>query len=312
MPIIIIEIARNLEAQPINIDFSEGSIVVLNACLALIMFGVALDIKLDHFRQLRHDRKALFTGLFCQYLLLPIITVILIYLIQPPKDTALGMILIASCPGGNASNFFSMLSRGNLALSVTLSAFTSVSCFLLTPLSFFFWSSLVPSLLVRVQSMDISFTELLVNMILILLIPLIAGMTFSHYRPKATIAISRWIRYLSMIILIGFIVGGLMRNLDVFRNHILSVFWIVLLHNGLGLLSAYWISAWLGNTEPVNRSVAIETGIQNAGLGLILIFTFFDGNGPMALVAAWWGIWHLISGFAFAWIMRRRPISQAT
>lgn len=301
-----------METPPINIDFSEGSVVVLNACLALIMFGVALGIKVDHFRQLRHDRKALLTGLFSQYILLPVITVILIYMIDPPMDTALGMILVASCPGGNASNFFSMLAKGNLALSVTLSAFTSVFCFLLTPLSFFFWASLVPSLLLRVQTMDISFFDLLANMILILLIPLIAGMTFAHYFPKATAVVSRWIRYISMLILMGIIVGGLMRNFDVFRVHILSVFWIVMVHNGLGLLTAYLLSWRLGNSEPVNRSVAIETGIQNAGLGLILIFTFFDGNGPMALVAAWWGIWHLISGFTFALIMRRRPLTQAT
>ena len=286
--------------------------MVLNGCLALIMFGVALGIKVDHFRQLRHDRKALFTGLFSQYVLLPVITVILIYLIRPPQDTALGMILVAACPGGNASNFFSMLARGNLALSVTLSAFTSVFCFLLTPISFFFWASLVPDLLVRVRSMDIAFGDLLINMILILLIPLIAGMTFAHYLPRATAVISKWIRYLSMLILIGFIIGGLMRNLDVFRNHILSVAWIVIVHNGLGLACAYLLSWRLGNTEPVNRSVAIETGIQNAGLGLILIFTFFDGNGPMALVLAWWGIWHLVSGFTFALLIRRRPLSQAT
>jgi BASS family bile acid:Na+ symporter len=159
--------------------------------------------------------------------------------------------------------------------------------------------------------MDISFMDLLVNMILILLIPLVAGMSFAHYLPSVTAAMSRWIRYVSMIILVGFIIGGLMRNLDVFKDHILSVFWIVMLHNGLGLLCAYLLSWRLGNSEAVNRSVAIETGIQNAGLGLILIFTFFDGNGPMALVAAWWGIWHLISGFTFAWIMRSRPLSQA-
>lgn len=300
-----------METASIQIDFSEGSILVLNACLALIMFGVALGIKIEHFHQLRHDRKALFTGLFSQYFLLPIITIILIYLIDPPKDTALGMILVASCPGGNASNFFSMLARGNVALSVTLSAFTSVFCFLLTPLSFFFWASLVPSVMLRVHAMEISFMDLLINMILILFLPLVAGMAFAHYFPRITAAMARWIRYLSMVILIGFIVGGLMRNIDVFRDHILSVFWIVILHNGLGLVSAYLLSWRLGNTEAVNRSVAIETGIQNSGLGLILIFTFFEGNGPMALVAAWWGIWHLVSGFAFAWVMRRRPVSQA-
>lgn len=276
------------------------------------MFGVALDIKPDHFRQLRHDRKALVTGLFSQYLLLPLITVALVYVIDPPKDIALGMVLIASCPGGNASNFFSMLAKGNLALSVTLSAFTSVFCFLLTPLSFFFWSSLIPSLLVRIKSMDISFLELFTNMVVILLIPLVAGMAFAHYLPRVTRSIARWIKYLSMVILLGFIVGGIMRNFDVFRDHILSVFWIVILHNGLGLICAYLISWAVKNTEPVNRSVAIETGIQNAGLGLILIFTFFDGNGPMALVAAWWGIWHLISGFAFALLIRTRPLVQQT
>lgn len=299
-----------METQPIKIDFSEGSIIVLNACLALIMFGVALGIKPEHFYELSRDRKALLTGLFCQYLLLPLITIALIYVIKPSQDIALGMILVASCPGGNASNFFSMLARGNLALSVTLSAITSVSCFLLTPMSFFFWSSWVPELMVRIHSMDISLPELLLNMTLILLLPLLAGMTVSRYFPMITSAIERRIKWLSMVILIGFIVGGLLRNLDVFRDHILSVFWIVIVHNGLGLIAAYLLSRRLGNTESVNRSVAIETGIQNSGLGLILIFTFFEGNGHMALVAAWWGIWHLVSGFAFAWYMRQRPIPQ--
>ena len=272
------------------------------------MFGVALEIRPQHFYQLRSDKKALLTGLFCQYFLLPLITVILIYVISPPHDIALGMILVAACPGGNASNFFSMLARGHIALSVTLSAITSVVCFLLTPASFFFWSSLVPGLTQRVQSFEISFLDLFLNMIAILLIPLLAGMTFAHYFPKATEKISKFMRTLSILILMTFILVAFMNNFDVFKNHILSVFWIVLFHNGLGLLSAYYFSSLLKNKESVNRSVAIETGIQNSGLGLVLIFTFFQGNGSMALVAAWWGIWHLVSGFAFSYYMRRKPV----
>lgn len=274
------------------------------------MFGVALGIKPDHFLQLRRDPKALFTGLFCQYFLLPVLTVLLIYIIDPAPDIALGMILIASCPGGNASNFFSMLAKGNLALSVTLSAFTSIFCFLLTPLSFFFLSSLVPSLVVRVQNLDISFTDLFVNMVIILMIPLVAGMSFARSFPHATEKIYKILRTISMLLLMGIIVVAFTKNFDVFRNHILSVFWIVILHNGLGLAAAYIFSSALKNSEPVNRSVAIETGIQNSGLGLILIFTFFQGNGHMALVAAWWGIWHLISGFAFSLLVRSRTIPQ--
>jgi BASS family bile acid:Na+ symporter len=299
-----------LETQSININFSSGNLTVLNACLALIMFGVALDIRPHHFYQLRNDKKALLTGLFCQYFLLPLITILLIYVISPPHDIALGMILVASCPGGNASNFFSMLARGHIALSVTLSAITSLICFLVTPASFFFWSSLVPGLTQRVQSFEISFLDLFLNMMAILLIPLLAGMSFAHYFPKATEKISKFMRTLSIIILMTFIIVAFINNFDVFKSHILSVFWIVFFHNGLGLLSAYYFSSLLKNKESVNRSVAIETGIQNSGLGLVLIFTFFQGNGSMALVAAWWGIWHLVSGFAFSYFIRRKPVPQ--
>lgn len=299
-----------METESININFSSGNLTVLNICLALIMFGVALDIRPQHFYQLKSDKKALLTGLFGQYLLLPIITIILIYIISPPHDIALGMILVACCPGGNASNFFSMLAKGHLALSVTLSAITSMVCFVTTPASFFFWSSMVPGLTQRVQSFEISFLDLFLNMVAILLIPLIIGMTFAHYLPKATEKISKLMRTISILILMTFIIVAFMNNFDVFKNHILSVFWIVFFHNGLGLLGAYYFSSLLKNKESVNRSVAIETGIQNSGLGLVLIFTFFQGNGSMALVAAWWGIWHLVSGFAFSYFIRRKPVPQ--
>lgn len=299
-----------METEPIKINFSEASLTVLNACLALIMFGVALGIKLEHFYQLRRDKKALLTGLFCQYLLLPIITVVLIYILDPAEDIALGMILVAACPGGNASNFFSMLAKGHIALSVTLSAITSVCCFVLTPLSFFFWSSLVPDLALHIKAFEISFFDLFVNMALILLLPLIAGMSFTHFFPAVSDKIAKVLRTISILILISFITVAFINNFDVFRNHILTVFWLVLFHNGLGLMGAYYISTMLKNKEAVNRSVAIETGIQNSGLGLVLIFTFFQGNGSMALVAAWWGIWHLVSGFTFAYFIQRKQITQ--
>jgi len=126
--------------------FSPAALLALNGCLGLIMFGVALSIKLEHFYQLRYQKKALATGLFSQYILLPALTVILILIWNPSKAMALGMILVAACPGGNASNFFSLLAKGNVALAVTLTAITSVMAFLVTPLNFLFWSSTIPGL----------------------------------------------------------------------------------------------------------------------------------------------------------------------
>lgn len=275
------------------------------------MFGVALEIKPEHFFQLRHNKKALLTGLFSQYILLPLFTVILIYVLSPPPGMALGMLLVAACPGGNASNFFSLLAKGNVALSVALTAFTSLFAFVVTPLSFFAWSSLIPGISDSIHAFEISFFDLLINMVGILLLPLLAGMAFAHYLADVTIKIAKGVRVLSILILIGFIAVALYNNRIAFADHILSVFWIVVLHNGLGLLGAYYFSAALKNSEDVNRTVAIETGIQNSGLGLVLIFTFFGGNGSMALVAAWWGVWHLVSGFLFAYLIQRKPIVQS-
>ncbi|MCE2731911.1 MAG: bile acid:sodium symporter family protein [Flammeovirgaceae bacterium] len=276
------------------------------------MFGVALEIKPSHFIQLRHEKKSVATGLFSQYIILPIVTLLLIVVITPPPGIALGMLLVAACPGGNASNFFSMLAGGHVALSVTLTAITSILAFAITPISFFTFSSLIPGLTTEIKSFDINFFDLFLNMTGILLLPLITGMLVLHYLPHVAAKIGKPIRSLSIILLIAFIVVALRNNFSVLSNHIFSIFWIVVLHNGIALLVAYFASKFFGNHEAVNRTVAIETAIQNSGLGLVLIFTFFKGNSEMAIVAAWWGIWHLVSGFAFAYYCKRKPIHAST
>jgi BASS family bile acid:Na+ symporter len=274
------------------------------------MFGVALSIKVEHFIQLRHQKKALLTGILSQYVLLPSFTILLILIWAPPSGMALGMILVAACPGGNASNFFSLLARGNVALSVTLTALTSVTAFFMTPTSFLFWSSTIPSLRESIQAIEISFLDLFVNMSGILLLPLLLGMACAHYYPQLTKKISKPTRILSMVILVFFVLIAFWNNISVFVERIYSVFWLVMFHNGSVMLGAYGFSRLLKNSESVNRSVAIETAIQNSGLGLVLIFTFFEGNADMALVAAWWAIWHLISGFSFAYLIQKRVLPE--
>lgn len=280
---------------------------ILNVCIAFIMFGVALSIQPSHFFLLKHHRKALITGLVSQYLLLPFLTWLLVLILQPSPGIALGMLLVAACPGGNVSNFFSMLAKGHVALSVALTAITSLACFVVTPAVFFLWASLTPGLAGELKSFEIDFSDLLLNMIGMLLLPLVAGMGVNHLWPNFAEKLGKPVRTLSIMMLGGFIVAALMGNGAVFKEHIMTVFWVVLLHNALGLLGGYFFSKLLRNREDVNRAVAIETGIQNSGLALALIFSFFDGNGYMALIAAWWGVWHLVSGFSFAMFFKGRP-----
>jgi bile acid:Na+ symporter, BASS family len=294
--------------QPIH--FSPDSLIALNSCLAFIMFGVALEMKAEHFTQLLNQKKAILTGLFSQIILLPFITFLLVLILPISKGMALGMILVAACPGGNVSNFFSMLAKGNVALSVTLTAFSSLLAFIITPINFFFWASLAPNMATEVKEFNIDIPSLTTNMALILLLPLLAGMWMAKQFPSLTLKIGKTIRWLSILILAAFIVIAFSNNRNAFTSNFINVFWIVLLHNGLALLLSYFFSMSLKNDESTNRTVAIETGIQNSGLGLILIFTFFNGNPEMALVAAWWGIWHLISGFGFSLLTRARTLQS--
>ncbi len=298
-------------SEPVSIHFSPGSLTALNICLAVIMFGVALDIKVSHFTQLINQKKAVFTGLFTQFLLLPIFTVVLVSILPISNGMALGMLLVAACPGGNVSNFFSQMARGHVALSVTLTAFSSLAAFIITPLNFILCVSLVPSLSGELKSFEIDFISLMINMVSILLIPLLLGMWVSAGYSSLSKKIAGPIRILSMIMLTAFIVIAVVNNKEGFAAYLGDVFWVVLLHNGSALILSYYFSSLLKNSEAVNRTVAIETGIQNSGLALILIFNYFDGNTAMAVVAAWWGVWHLISGFAFSAVMRKRPLVEA-
>lgn len=299
-----------MPAEPVAIQFSSSSLNALNICLAIIMFGVALDIKWVHFTGLAKQKKVVATGLLAQFVLLPLITVLLISVLPIDRGIALGMLLVACCPGGNVSNFFTQLARGHVALSVTLTAFSSLLAFILTPVSFFLWTSLIPTLTAEVRTFEVDFLSLTLNMVSILLVPLMAGMWVAKKFSTFSKKIASPIRMVSMLMLTGFIVVAVLNNQEGFAANLSEVFWIVLVHNGTTLIGAYFFSAALKNEEAVNRTVAIETGIQNSGLGLILIFNFFDGNTMMAIVAAWWGVWHLISGFAFAAFVRSRPTRQ--
>jgi bile acid:Na+ symporter, BASS family len=296
--------------MPTSIQFSSDSLVALNICLAIIMFGVSLEIKLVHFKELLHQKKAVLTGLVSQLVLLPFLTLLLVIVLPISKGFALGMILVAACPGGNVSNFFTSIAQGNVALSVSLTAASSLLAFVLTPLNFFIWASLA-GLSSEVKELHIDFSSLVVNMSLILLLPLVAGMWIADRFAKTAAQIGKPIRMISILFLAGFIGVALMNNRAAFLNHFFDVFWIVLLHNGLALISAFYFSVSLNNSEATHRTIAIETAIQNSGLGLILIFTFFDGNASMALIAAWWGVWHLISGLAFSFYIRNRTLVSA-
>jgi BASS family bile acid:Na+ symporter len=283
---------------------------MLNLALAFIMFGVALSLETRHFREVARNPKGFWVGVVSQFIFLPAITFLLVYFLRPHPGLALGMILVAACPGGNVSNFYTLVAGGNVALSVSLTGFATFFAVFLTPLNFEFWGSILPETEEILNSIDISFFEMAKTLVLILIIPLLLGIWFRRKFPPLTIRIEKYVRILSFLILAAFIGFALAGNMDVFSKYIHYVVYLVLLHNALALITGYLTAKITRLNSRDVKTITIETGIQNSGLGLLIIFTFFDGMGPMALITAWWGIWHLISGIVSAIIFRRFKISQ--
>jgi BASS family bile acid:Na+ symporter len=296
-----------LDIDAIRINFNQDALWLLNLCLAIVMFGVALDIKPGDFKNLITNPKATLLGIFSQFILLPALTFGLILLINPYPSIALGMIMVAACPGGNISNFMTNLSGGNAALSVSLTAFATFAAIFMTPINLQFWGSLYQPTQQILETVSIDPVQIFKTIALILGVPLLLGMWWRQYRPVMAQKMSKWLKPLSILIFLGFIAAAFAVNFEIFLETIHLVVVIVFIHNGIALGSGYLLARSFSLPKADCKTLTIETGIQNSGLGLLLIFTFFDGLGGMALVAAWWGLWHIISGLtlSFFWSGKR-------
>lgn len=290
----------------VRLNFSQGDLFLLNLALALIMYGVALDLRWSDFKYLIQHPKAFFLGVFSQFLALPFLTWVIISLLNPPPSVALGMFLVAACPGGNVSNFLTNLAKGNTALSVSLTAFSSVAAILVTPLNFALWAGFYSptSLLLKEISLDIR--EVFFTVGIILGIPLLLGILTRQRLPEMASKASKVLKPLSIVIFAAFVIIAFSGNFNLFTQYIGMIFFWVLLHNFVAL-GAGFLTAKVGKLPLTDiKTITIETGIQNSGLGLVLIFTYFEGLGGMAIITAWWGIWHLISGMTLASLWKNK------
>ncbi len=280
----------------VRINFNTETLWILNLILAFIMFGVALEITLDDFKQLIRNPKPVIVGILSQFIVLPFITFLLVMAIKPMPSMALGMFLVAACPGGNISNFISSLAKGNTALSVTLTANATLLAIFLTPLNLSLWGSLYEPTNLMLKEIAIVPLEMIELVSLILGVPLVMGVWINHRFHQLARKLSKYLKIVSLGFFICLILVVVFNNWVLIKEYLVYVFWIVLLHNALAFLTGFSLAELFKLQAPDVRSITIETGIQNSGLGLVLIFTFFDGLGGMAILTAFWGIWHLISG----------------
>lgn len=303
----------------VTINFGENGMTIVNILLAFVMFGVALGIKFQTFKDILKKPKSVIVGLILQWVCLPLVTFLLALVLNPfiTPMIALGMILVASCPGGNISNFISSLSKGNIELSVSLTAITTAAAPIITPLNFFLWSNLYTSVIGLkndIPYLEIPFLPVLEQILLLLGLPIVLGILFAHYFPNATKKITKPAQILSILLFMGMIVVSFAQNFQIFIDNIFFVFFIVLLHNAAALSTGYFGGRFSKLPKRDVKTLTIEVGIQNSGLGLILLFNpaifppeIWHGNyGGMLFITAWWGIWHIVSGLTMSYFFRRK------
>ncbi|MFS4494519.1 bile acid:sodium symporter family protein [Maribacter sp. 2308TA10-17] len=294
----------------VQINFNTETLWVLNFALALVMFGIALEISISDFKRLLQNPKPILVGVFSQFVVLPAVTFLLVLTTTPLPSIALGMFMVAACPGGNISNFISHLSGGNTALSVSLTAIATLLAVVMTPLNLQFWGSLYEPTASILTEVAIAPLEMIKLVSLLLGVPLLLGMYVNYLIPKTATQIAKVLKIASLVFFIALVFIALYNNRAIFMEYVFYVFWIVLIHNLIAFTTGFSLAKLFRLSEENIRSITIETGIQNSGLGLLLIFTFFDGLGGMALLAAFWGIWHLVSGLLLAGFWGQKSIKK--
>jgi bile acid:Na+ symporter, BASS family len=295
------------ELDAVRLNFSPGSLIALDVILAFVLFGVALDMRVADFKGILTSPRGTLIGLLAHSVLLPAVAFALTMILQPTPSIALGMILVASCPSGNISTFLVNFGRGNTALSVTIAAFSMLTSIVFTPFNLSFWGEMNPHTRPILHEVTLSPWEVFGTIVVLLAIPTVLGMLTAHYRPAFARRIRGSFRILSLAFFVLFVLGALAANWDFFMKYVERVVLFVFLLNAFALLTGYFTAKAALLPEADRRAVALEVGIQNSGFGLVLVFNFFDGLGGMAIVAAWWGIWHILVGTSLAAYWRRHP-----
>jgi BASS family bile acid:Na+ symporter len=288
-----------------EIQYDGSQQWILNLTLAVMVLGLVLDIKPRDFLAGFKSPKAPAIGLAAQFLLLPAFTCGLTLLLDLPAGVELGMILVAACPGGALSNFITHISGGNTALSISITAISSIIAVVMLPINFMFWASINPVANELLLHINVSGLDIIQSLLVVLAAPLVLGFVIQHVYPDIAKKIHSVLKYFGLVALFIFILIAVIANFE----HFIAQFWIlfaaVLAHNVLAMGTGYAASSIGGLPIADKKAITLEVGMQNSSLAIAIVFSQFNGEYGMALISAFWGTWHIVSGLTFAGISRK-------
>lgn len=289
-----------------QLELGGTSEAALAFTLALMMFAVALGLRTEHFRFFKEQPRIYIGGVIAQIVGLPLITLILCFILTPLPSIALGMILVACCPGGSASNLLALFGKANTALSVSLTATSSLVAAFITPISILFWCGLYPPTRNLLTEINLDTAGFLTQTLVILALPLFLGMMLAKLMPTLSAKLQKPLAAMGGLGLIAIIVFACIQYFSVFISMGVMIFAIVIMHNSLAFLLGYVTGRITGADIPSCRALTFEVGIQNSGLGIVILVTQLGGFGGAGAVAGLWGTWHVINGLMLVTLFRRQ------
>jgi len=257
--------------------------------LGIVMFAMGMTLTLGDFKRVLKSPRVISLGLLLQYGLMPLLAFIIAIVLGLPTELMAGLILVGACPGGTASNVICYLGRGDVALSITLTAISTLLAVFLTPVLTWLYIG---------QEVPVPIINMMLTVLKIIILPVTLGIIVNSYFGQYLMQIKQFLPVISVIAIVFIIAIIVALNAHQMVQLALPIIIAVLLHNGLGLASGYTIARWLGYDEKICRTLAIEVGMQNSGLGVALATKYF--TTLTALPGAFFSIWHNITGSLLA------------
>ncbi len=267
--------------------------------LAGVMFTMGLTLKAADFKRILQDPRPILVGVLLQFILMPLLAVVLAKMFGLSNQLTAGLVLVGCCAGGTASNVISYLARADLALSISMTVCSTLVGVVATPLLTGFYLS---------TTINVNTMGMLVSIIQIVLIPVLAGITLSHFFPELIRPLTPTLPAMSVLIILTIIAIVVALNSDSLLEVGALTLVAVVLHNLGGMCGGFYLSRLLGFDTRQSHTIAIEVGMQNSGLGVALALEFFSATA--ALPGALFSVWHNISGSLLAsqWSRKRESL----
>ncbi len=289
MALIVIAVAALALFKPSAVSFIKTSYV--NTLLGIVMFGMGLTLKLSDFKVVFSRPKDVIIGFIAQFTIMPLLAYILTKVFRLSPELAIGVILVGTCPGGTSSNVMTYLSKGDVALSVGMTAVSTVFAPLLTPLL---------TLLYAGQKVDVNVMSMFLSIIKVVILPIGLGFIINYFFKKITEKIVEILPLISTTAIVAIVAAVVSANSAKLMTSGLLIIAVVILHNVLGYLTGYGVGKLLKLDTTKCRAISIEVGMQNSGLATSLAATHFAQYPLATIPGAVFSVWHNISGAILA------------